>query len=31
MAASSSFTQPDLPIGRELPPLKSQQFSGHCR
>src|SRR5208282_6866560 len=28
MAASSS-TQPDLPIGRGLPPLKSQQPSGH--
>jgi hypothetical protein len=24
------LTQPDLPIGRGLPPLKAQQFSGHC-
>jgi transcriptional regulator with GAF, ATPase, and Fis domain len=29
MAASPPFTQPDLPIGRGLPPLKSQQLSGH--
>jgi hypothetical protein len=25
------FTQPDLPIGRALPPLNSQQCSGHCQ
>src|ERR1019366_4989431 len=25
------ITQPDLPIGRGTPPLKSQQPSGHCQ